>query len=452
MKLESGKPLGIQHNVTIRVLDPQTRKVVQEHRGHNMATNSMLLGIAHYLIGDGVLNQGSYMLSNYVPRYISLGTMGLLSQGSDSEGLPSGLGTRYVSPEEYAKIDEELVTQYEQALAAQEAAKQTLLDALYAAYISGDVSDATLHVYCFPPGYDFNSELDDGTLVWSIDNDPCSADCESCSCPCGQSEEIRNVRVARKAYREATEAVENFDEQIRLSDYMIQRPGYGADGYDANENNHRQWFGLGNTFDNRPDELGQTINCELISETFPRLDISFRDVVPEVESELPMTLDVVFSAMMSTGALKQFREEGRNYLYITECGLWSKKEWDGSGENGLLAGYRIAPPNEWNWYMLGVSVRRLIIEQKDPYAISSFKTYLHSVEMLDDDAITAILEDEESIKSYCEKFAKYNRCILKSNIIKVGVNQIVQVVWKIQIGSIDQFARIEELRSKYYKF
>ena len=33
--------------------------------------------------------------------------------------------------------------------------------------------------------------------------------------------------------------------------------------------------------------------------------------------------DIVFSSLISTGALKQFREPGKNYIFISEVGLWS---------------------------------------------------------------------------------------------------------------------------------
>ena len=56
------------------------------------------------------------------------------------------------------------------------------------------------------------------------------------------------------------------------------------------------------------------------------------------------------------------------------------------GENGLLAAYRIAPPDSCNWDM-----------------------------------------------------SKYeNREILKRNVLRVGTNQVVQVIWKVQIGAIEQ--------------
>ena len=275
--LEAGKNLGISHNLSINVLDQRTGKILHSHEGHNCATNSMLLGIAHYLSGDGVLNQGYEMLKNYVPRYISLGTMGLFNQDEDASGLPEGIG--------------------------------------------------------------------DGEGA----------------------------------------------EEIRFAEYMRHVPGYGADGYDPNENNGREYLGLGPTFENRPDP-SHTVKCELISESFPRSLISYRDTLPESQSELPETIDVVFSTMISTGALKQFREDGKDYVFISEVGMWSRKTWVDSGDNGLLAAYRIVPPNISDWDMT----------------------------------------------------VEANRQLLKRNILRVGVNQVVQVIWKIQIGSISQLAGLPE--------
>ncbi len=267
--LKIAKSMGIRHNVTIRVLDAVTHKVVTEHIGHNQATNTLLTGIAHYLKGDGILNQGVYMLGNYIPRYISLGTMGLHSQECDSQGLPIGIGPTNGSEPERFKI------------------------------------------------------------------------------------------------------------------YMEQTPGYGADGYDLNKNNSRKYTGLGSVYN------GSNIDCELISKSFPRAEISYREVIPETKSELPETIDVVYSAMISTGALKQFRDKNKNYLFITEAGLWSRPEWTNSKSNGLLAGYRIIPPDENNWNMTNPE----------------------------------------------------NREILKREIIRVNTNQVVQVIWKIQIISKGQLDR-----------
>lgn len=277
--LNCAKNLGLRYNVSFRVVDKITGKIVSEHKGHNSATDTLITGIGRYLAGQGVLNQGSDILNAYVPQYISLGTMGMISQEEDSEGLPAGLGV----------------------------------------------------------------------------------------------------------IRSGAE-----DEESRFKAYMDTTPGYGADGHDASLNNGRAYFGLGPSYANRPYQ-NQTIDCELVSDTFPRASISYREVVPEMYSEKDGTVDIIFSAMISTGALAQFRESGKDYIFITEAGLWSKLKYSSESSqygNGLLAAYRIIPPNKDNWDM--------------------------SVEA--------------------------NRRILKQNILRVGYNQVVQVIWKIQIGSISQIS------------
>lgn len=289
--LQIANNMGISHNVVIRVLDEKTHKVISQHEGHNAATNSMLVGIAHYLQGDGVFNQGKEMLMRYVPQYISLGTMGLHSQDEDANGLPLGIG---------------------------------------------DVSD-------------------------------------------------------EEAYQT----------------YAKQCPGYGADGYDGNDNNERPYFGIGKVFADRPSDTSgsyPTCNCELISDSFPRSLISYREIIPETQAELPDTIDIVYSALISTGALAQFREPGSDHIFITEAGLWARPNWPTKwsdekqkyvndydcGDNGLLAGYRLMPPDSENWDM-------------------------------------SVLE---------------NRELVRQNIIRVGINQIVQVIWKIQIGSLSQLGQV----------
>lgn len=276
--IEAVKGLGIKYNVRIRIIDEPTGQVVSEHVGHNAATNTLLTGIGHYLAGEALTGQNG-ILDRWIPQYISLGTMGLVNQECDENGLPTGIG---------------LTTE-------------------------------------------------------------------------GSEEE-------------------------RFKNYLLTCPGYGSDGYDTSMMNNRPYAGLGPMFEDRPNTQ-VTANCELISARFPRSQITFRDVVPEHEAEIPKTIDVVYSAMISTGALAQFREEGKDYIFVSEVGLWSTPTWSGTGENGLLAGYRIAPPDQDNWDM--------------------------SVEE--------------------------NRQILKKNIIRVGVNQIAQIVWKIQLGGIEQLGGLNEL-------
>ena len=342
--LKAARNIPIKHNVSIRVIDSISGRVVSEHTGHNAATNSLLTGIAHYLTGDGVLNQGYHMLSAYVPKYISLGTMGLLNQEEDENGLPSGVGEVDYSGKKYKDLSE--------------ADMKTL----------GHLKDEEV--------------IEDGTVI------------------------LRQVLVPPDFDLEQ-DVTEEDQECLRYIDYITQCPGYGADGYDENLNNNRKVLGLGPvygsiTLNDKNESVIVTNNCELISDSFPRAKISFRDIVPETESEFPKTLDVVFSAMVSTGALKQFREtltdaDGnqytRPYVFITETGLWSRPDWVDGGDNGLLAGYRIGPTN----------------------------------------------------KEYWDMHISDNREKLKRQIIKVGINQVVQVIWKIQIGGIDQFGGIEQL-------
>lgn len=273
-KIDVFKNLGLKQNLTFNVIDLASGKVVSSHKGHNTATNSLLTGIGHYLKGDGVLNQGSSMLSAYIPRYISLGTMGLETQDELDNGFDNGL----------------------------------------------------------PKMVNFSNPQDE------ID---------------------------------------------KLHQYLSECPGFGADGYDLNANNNRPSVGLGQPI------TSSNPQGELISPTCPRVEISFRDLVPECESELAGTVDVVYSAMISTNVLSQFRAPNKDYIFISEAGLWSTNEYTDSsiGENGLLAGYRIVPPDD----------RKLD------------------------------MTDEE------------NRIELRRHILRVGVNQVVQVIWKIQLGALHQF-------------
>lgn len=266
--------MRITHNVTFRVIDRGTNKVVKEYIGHNMATNSMVLGVGYFLAGGGDLDPNA-IYKNFIPKYISLGTMGLINQDEDADGLPIGIGGA-------------------------------------------------------------NSTIPD------------------------------DESAAHKAER--------------YTAYMDEAPGYGADGYGddpATYNNGRPDYGLGPVYSS-----GEPIKCELISTSFPRTKIAYSNVINEENAETPQTVDVVVSAMISTGALAQFRN-GADHIFITEAGLWSTDKYSSSGR-GLLAGYRIKPPDDTNWDMN----------------------------------------------------TPENQKVLQENIIRVGINQVVQVVWKIQIGSV----------------
>lgn len=323
----TARNMSIEHNVVFNVIDLATDKIVQTHESHNAATNSLLTGIGHYLMGNGVFNQAYDMLSRYVPRYISLGTMGLINQDEDENGLPVGLGG-------------------------------------------------------------FDDTMNDSDYY----NNP---------------------------------------EINRICHYASQCPGYGADGYQANQNNGRPYFGLGPIFDKRTDK-DRTINCELISNRFPRVEISFRDIVPEYDAEIPKTIDIIYSGMISTGALAQFREPDKDYIFITEAGLWSTRPYSTYGDNGLLAGYRIVPPNQVNWNF-GTFI-------KGEYDDAGNEVFPDHYVFQDSEELPEDQRSEEIANKQ-----RHNIQLLKENVLRVARNQVVQVIWKIQIGGLEQLGGMSEL-------
>lgn len=386
----AAKNLRTEHNVSIRVLDSKSGKVISSHIGHNAATNSLLVGIAHYLTGDGVLNQGYHMLNYYIPKYISLGTMGLINQDEDENGLPAGIGVSEGS-EEDRFVD-------------------------YLSQVPGYGAD----------GYDPN--LNNNREYFGLG--PVFADRDT-SKIVTETIQLGDINL---------DGVVNNADILMFADYLagnVKLTDKQLLASDVNQDGEINCSDLAlitqcvsgeitlGTVEYRPS-IAPTINCELISDSFPRVQISYRDIVPETESEIPQTIDVIFSAMISTGALAQFREPGKDYIFITEAGLWSKKDWESGGDNGLLAGYRIAPPNKQNWAMTAESV-------SDDYAI----TYLK------DQGIDTPTEDQ--IQSIKPEIAQNNRQILKQNIIRVGPNQVVQVIWKIQLGGLEQLGGLSDL-------
>lgn len=386
----SAKNLRTEHNVSIRVLDSKSGKVISSHIGHNAATNSLLVGIAHYLTGDGVLNQGYHMLNYYIPKYISLGTMGLINQDEDENGLPAGIGVSEGS-EEDRFVD-------------------------YLSQVPGYGAD----------GYDPN--LNNNRDYFGLG--PVFADRDT-SKIVTETIQLGDINL---------DGVVNNADILMFADYLagnVKLTDKQLLAADVNQDGEINCSDLAlitqcvsgeitlGTVEYRPS-IAPTINCELISDSFPRVQISYRDIVPETESEIPQTIDVIFSAMISTGALAQFREPGKDYIFITEAGLWSKKDWESGGDNGLLAGYRIAPPNKQNWAMTAESV-------SDDYAI----TYLKD-QGIDNPT-------EEQIQSIKPEIAQNNKQILKQNIIRVGPNQVVQVIWKIQLGGLEQLGGLSDL-------
>lgn len=384
-----GRHMALNHNVTIVVRDADTMKPVHIHEGHNAATNSLLTGIAHYLTGDGILNQGWHLLSSYVPKYISLGTMGLINQESDENGLPLGIGSIQGTEEE--RFEDYMLSApgfgadgYDSAL--NNGREFFGLGPMFADRAQIITSEPELLQL---GDINFDGQVDDKDVMLLVDYN------------CGLVEFTERQKLVADINQDGSIDCEDMQLLRRCASGEITAESLGTVSYSTS--------------------ITPTINCELISNTFPRAAISYREIVPETEAEYPETIDVVYSAMISVGALSQFRESGKNYLFITEAGLWSRPDWVTGGDNGLLAGYRIAPSDHLNWGMTPESVTDEAIEYYEQY---------HGT-------ITA--EDKKSVVS------AYNRNLLKQSIIRVNSNQVVQVIWKIQLGGLQQLIGLDEM-------
>ena len=538
------KRLDVKQNVTIRVIDEPTGKVVQEHIGHNAATNSLLTGIAHYLMGDGVLNQGSDTLSLWVPQYISLGTMGLTSQESetitvdDQEFIvPAGIGYTPVAPEEATDEEKELNAQLR-----------------FTEYINqapgfgadGYDNNSNNNREWFGLGYPYTLKPDalkQNFYTWDGSE---------------QTFELSDIPITVISATLYTGGVVNQD----IRDTQVERRVLSTTAYSVSGNHIH--------FNEYPDttipadsrlaviytcESADAANCELIKAKLDsynnivpltlRSKITYRDLIPEIQSEVPNTLDVIYSAMVSTGALKDYRGED-NYVYITEAGLWSKSAFSDSGDNGLLAGYRIMPSDD-EVNILGaekiltatgemiyelvddndepldiISIDSITCDSTDQKAIghdgtTEFQLVRNFADIIsvtiDDTATTAYTIDEDkntiifdtapvqdsnivitytntTIPSDCYQFRMEigatvlifengyiptagqntiivyrsgdvtgtwkdmtipeNRQKVQQNIIRIGVNQVAQIVWKIQLGGLEQLNGLRYLYPAQY--
>jgi hypothetical protein len=221
-------------------------------------------------------------------------------------------------------------------------------------------------------------------------------------------------------------------------------------------------------------------NCELIKSTYDfetqtivpltvRSNITYRSLVPEHESQLPSTLDVVFSSFVSTGALSEFRGD-RDYIYITEAGLWSKNYFDGSNDNGLLAGYRITPPDtddiafqtsftgngvdtEFQFSDIVVTLVSVFVdgERVEDYTLDLKYNAIVFEEAPDADATILVnYRTEENQNPWRDMSKEENRHRVQKGILRIGENQIAQIVWKIQLGGIEQLSGLRSIYPTQY--
>jgi hypothetical protein len=460
--LEIAKRLDVKQNVTIRVIDEATNKVVQEHIGHNAATNSLLTGIAHYLLGDGTLNQGSDTLTSWVPQYISLGTMGLTGQNSetflDEEDdveyiVPSDVGTTLPAPES--------ATPEEKALNAQ------LRFTEYLNQTPGFGAD----------GYDENTNNDrsyfglglpyddrppimkqdfftgDGrNRIFTLSTLPTSI-VDITVYPDGiVNQDMHNTTIVRETIPTTKYTFEGL--QVIIDDtWDAPASGsrvvivYAIDSEDA-------------------------AVCELIDSTSRRSNITYRNIIPEVQSEIPGTLDVIFSAFVSVGELSKFKGDN-DYIYITEAGLWSKPSYTGGGDNGLLAGYRLMPSDD-EVNTLGIedtfntdgTTKEFQLDQPavkidsityNNVAVADSEYYLdeHTNSVVFNTApeqgqIIVIYRTGDVSGTWKDMSISDNRRLVQKNIIRIGPGQVAQIIWKLQLGGLEQLDGLRYLYPSQY--
>ena len=482
------KRLDVKQNVTIRVIDEPTGKVVQEHIGHNAATNSLLTGIAHYLMGDGVLNQAQDTLSMWVPQYISLGTMGLTSQESETIGndssssgeedleefiVPKALGYTPVAPESATPEEKELNAQ----LRFTEYINQTP-----GFGADGYDNNSNNDREWFGLGYPYTLKPDtlkqdfytwDGSAAtFTLGVTPLEIISVTLYPDGVVNQDISDISVTRKVLSTTSYSISG--DKLTLNQYEETIPS-----------NSR--LAVIYTYSN-----SDAANCELVSAKINQYNnivpltlrsrITYRDLVPEIQSEVPNTLDVIYSAMVSVGALKDYR--GTNdYVYITEAGLWSKAEYSDSGDNGLLAGYRIMPSDD-EVNILGVekiltatgsATYTLVDDNNEPLNIVSIDSitcdgivipsseYTFTMEIgqtvlsFEEDAIPSagstliiVYRSGDVSGTWKDMTIKENREKVQKSILRIGKNQVAQIIWKIQLGGLEQLNGLRYLYPSQY--
>ncbi len=545
--LDIAKRLHVKQNVTIRVIDEPTGKVVQEHVGHNAATNSLLTGIAHYLMGDGVLNQGSDTLSMWVPQYISLGTMGLTAQNSEEitvDGetyiVPASIGYTPVAPESATAEEKELNAKlrfseyinqtpgfgadgydgnannnrewfglgYPYSLRPANL-KQDFYDAGDTAYIlSNTVSDASniISVTAYP-GDVVDQDISDNSVVRQVLPSTEYAINQQTFTGTGAITEftLDNPGVMIYSVDVSVNSVE-----VPPTDYTFD-PNTGTvtfvNGAPANKSVIVIKYTASQSvlvIQSKTTLTGRiaaiylidgvdAVNCELIDAKLDdsgnivplsaRSKITYRDLVPEVQSEVPNTLDVIYSAFVSVGALKDYRGDN-DYIYITEAGLWSKPYYNDSGDNGMLAGYRIMPSDdavdilgtELRLTGTGQAVYDLVDGAGNALSILSIDSITCDGDVIPSDTYTFTMGLDGTLLTFTEASVipaegstviiiyrsgdaagtwkdmsvEANRQKVQRSILRIGKNQVAQIIWKIQLGGLEQLNGLRYLYPPQY--
>lgn len=460
--LEIAKRLDLKQNVTIRVIDEATNKVVQEHVGHNAATNSLLTGIAHYLLGDGTLNQGSDMLTSWVPQYISLGTMGLTSQDSETYyddeldmeiTVPLGIGTTLVAPDSATPEEKRLNAE----LRYSEYLNQTPGFGADG-YDENTNNDRKYFGLGLP--YDDRPALqkqdfyngDGNNRTFTLSDTPLSIVSVTVYAGGVVNQDMHDTSISREVLPSNKYTFEG--NQVIIDD-SYPAPAVGSR--------------IAIIYEIEGDEAAV---CELIDSTTLRSKINFRNIIPEVQSEVPGTLDVIFSAFLSTGELAKYRGDN-DYIYITEAGLWSKPSYTGGGDNGLLAGYRIMPSDD-QVNTLGVEDQFTSDGQTISFTLTRPAIQIDSITLdnvvvpsgdytLDELTNSVVFETAPSAGNliviyrtgdpsgtWKDMSVLSNRQLVQKSIIRIGEGQVAQIIWKLQLGGLEQLDGLRYLYPSQY--
>lgn len=452
--LDIVKRLDVKQNVTIRVIDEPSGRIIQEHIGHNAATNSLLTGIAHYLMGDGILNQGGDILTMWVPQYISLGTMGLTSQDSDENGLPLGIGSTPQAPSGATETEVDL--------------NEVLRYTEYVNQAPGFGAD----------GYDENSN---NNRQWFGLGLPYSSKPPKVEQYFGNagSNTYTLPHVVLNKKKSSILSITIYPDGIINQDKhntSISRILLEESQYSLNSAGTKVTINNGTSYSGRiaiqyAVDSAEAVDCELITQNTIRSKITYRNIIPEVQSEIPNTLDIVYSAFVSTGALKQFRG-GNDYVFITEAGLWSRNVYSDSGDNGLLAGYRIMPVDDeipdirvedkfdgdgtTTEFQLTNPVSEILsvkiddVEEVD-YTVDKDTSIITFIDPpADQSNIVILYVTTDTTNTWKDMSIAENRQKVQENIIRIGVNQVAQIIWKLQLGGLEQLNGLRYIYPEQY--
>jgi hypothetical protein len=455
------------NNVTIKVIDEATGMVVQKHSGQNSVTTTLLEGIAHYLQGYGLDHQGA-LLKDHIPQFISLGTMGLRGYNAQLFELDD------------SRVDELNTLHFPADVPTRKQVPR--LSSIHGGEFTGNVPDRNYFTHA--PGFDADIRaeavmynLDNNERRVSGIGHPYAQIVEDFV----EGYEFVEPTVLPHGAGSTTLYVEvESSTQFRVGDEINWRTPNGQVGNPVNfitaidheakelwiQNRIGEILPAGTALfvttngrenyrridDNNKENLcgnpgcdctcpccndisegGDVpsplpLECELVTHQHNRVPIIARRAFYPLSrtdgmntAEAVRSIDVVYTALISLGALKAFRGN-RDYIFITECGLWANR-WNGDkyptsdqipaslrgkfkASADMLAGYRIFPAG-WTPQDLTDNLVDIHNITNQPVTITPAQRYQRRMRQL------------------------------QRSILRVGRGQVVQVEWKVQLLALD---------------